>query len=123
MVFDPYMSSRPLAEALVKAPAGQLIEDDAYYAFSSVFFYANRTGLLLDGRKMNLEYGSNAPGAPNVFLPDADFADVWHRRERFYLLVERWPLARIQKLVSPADLHTVSESGGKFLMTNHAYSN
>ena len=123
MVFDPYMSSRPLAEALRKAPAGQLIEDDTYYTFSSVFFYANRTGLLLNGRRLNLEYGSNAPGAPNVFLPDADFADVWHRTERLYLLVEGRSLARIHKLVPPADLYSVSESGGKFLLTNHAYSN
>ena len=123
VVFDPYLSSRPLAEALVKAPPGQLIEDNAYYTFSSVFFYANRTGLLLNGRKTNLEYGSNAPGAPRVFIEDADFARLWGQKERYYLLVEGPSLARIQKLVPPSDLHTVSESGGKFLLTNHANSN
>ena len=61
VVFDPYLSSRPLAEALLKAPPGELIEDNAYYTFSSVFFYANRRGLLLNGRQTNLEYGSYAP--------------------------------------------------------------
>ena len=42
VVFDPYMSSRPLAEALLEAPPGKLIVDDQYYTFSSVFFYTNR---------------------------------------------------------------------------------
>ena len=61
---DPYLSSRPLAQALLQAPKGQLIVDGAYYSFSSVFFYADRTALLLNGRSDNLEYGSYAPGAP-----------------------------------------------------------
>ena len=46
VVFDPYLSSRPLAEALLRSPDGKLIVDKHYYAFSSVFFYANRTALL-----------------------------------------------------------------------------
>src|ERR1019366_10632500 len=58
VTWDPYMSSRPLAEALLKAPPGELIVDDQYYAFSSVFFYTNRRALLLNGRVNNLEYGS-----------------------------------------------------------------
>ena len=69
--FDPYLSSRPLAEALLRSPAGKLIVDHHYYTFSSVFFYTNRTALLLNGRFNNLVYGSYAPGAPNVFIDDA----------------------------------------------------
>ena len=64
VVFDPYMSSRPLAEALLEAPPGKLIVDDQYYTFSSIFFYTNRQALLLNGRVNNLEYGSYAPDAP-----------------------------------------------------------
>src|SRR5208282_3376538 len=77
VVFDPYMSSRPLAEALNRAPAGQLIVDRHYYDYSSVFFYTNRTALLLNGRFNNLVYGSYAPGAPNVFIDDARWKDLW----------------------------------------------
>ena len=40
ITFDPYLSSRPLAEALSRSPDGQLIADDQYYTFSSVFFYS-----------------------------------------------------------------------------------
>jgi 4-amino-4-deoxy-L-arabinose transferase-like glycosyltransferase len=119
VVFDPYLSSRPLADALMKAPPGELIEDDAYYTFSSVFFYTNRRGLLLNGRKTNLEYGSYAPDSPKVFINDPDFASLWRQPERFYLLVEGPSLARIQGLVARPSIHVVAESGGKFLLTNH----
>jgi hypothetical protein len=122
VVFDPYLSSRPLANALLKAPPGQLIEDNAYYTFSSVFFYTNRRGLLLNGRQTNLEYGSYAPGAPDVFIDDAGFARLWHTPERYYLLVEGSSLPRIEHLVGRPELKVVAESGGKFLLTNHANS-
>ena len=47
--FDPYLGSRELAESYVAAPAGELIVDNQYYAFSSVFFYANASAPLLTG--------------------------------------------------------------------------
>jgi hypothetical protein len=36
VAWDPCLSSRPLAEALVHAQPGELIVDGQYYAFSSV---------------------------------------------------------------------------------------
>jgi 4-amino-4-deoxy-L-arabinose transferase-like glycosyltransferase len=122
VVFDPYLSSRPLAIALVTAPPGQLIEDNAYYTFSSVFFYANRRGLLLNGRQTNLGYGSYAPNAPDVFIDDAGLARLWPMPDRYYLLVEGPSLSRIELLVGRPQLHVVAESGGKYLLTNHANS-
>ena len=65
--FDPYLSSRALAEAYVKSPPGTLVLDDQYYSFSSVVFYANEPVLLLNGRVNNIEYGSNAPGRRTCF--------------------------------------------------------
>jgi hypothetical protein len=120
VVFDPYLSSRPLAEALLQAPAGQLIADNQYYTFSSVFFYTNRPALLLNGRVNNLEYGSYAPGAPDVFIDDARFAQLWSKDERYYVLVEKPSVERFEKLVGRPALITVKEAGGKYLFTNHA---
>jgi hypothetical protein len=120
VTFDPYLSSRALANALLKSPPGELIEDHAYYTFSSVFFYANRRALLLNGRQTNLEYGSYAPDAPNVFINDSDCARLWRQPERYYLLIEGPSLPRIEKLVPRDRLNVVAESGGKFLLTNHA---
>ena len=118
VVFDPYLSSRPFAEALLRAPKGEVIFDNQYYTFSSVFFYANTRGWLLNGRVNNLEYGSYAPGAPQVFLDDAEFAERWRRPEFHYLLVEGPSVPRIEGLVGKAAMHVVKISGGKFLFAN-----
>lgn len=119
VVFDPYLSSRPLANALMQAPKGQLIAEGFYYQFSSVFFYADRTGLLLPTRRANLEYGSNAPGAPPVFIDDSRFKGLWMAPDREYLLTFTSAISRYQEMVAPAELVTVAESGGKVLLTNH----
>ncbi len=119
VVFDPYLSSRPLARALMAAPEGKLILDDQYYTWSSVIFYTNRRALLLNGRVNNLEYGSNAPDAPqDVFINDNDFARLWPSSDRYYVVAEKPAVARLEKLAGPGALHTVAESGGKFLFTN-----
>ena len=118
VTFDPYMGSRPLAEALNRSPEGRLIVDDQYYAFSSVMFYANRQTLLLNGRVTNVEYGSYAPGAPDVFLDDRQFARLWIEPERYYLAVNAPAVPRIEKLVGKPALHLVIERGGKYLFTN-----
>jgi len=119
IAFDPYLSSKPLSDALVTAPHGNLIEADAYYTFSSVFFYAKRTALLWNGRVDNLEYGSYAPGAPEVFIDDVQFQRLWRSVDRYYLLAQAKNLSRIQQLVGAHDVHVVKESGGKLLLTNH----
>jgi 4-amino-4-deoxy-L-arabinose transferase-like glycosyltransferase len=117
--FDPYMSSRPLAEALLRSPEGELIVDHFYYTFSSVIFYTNRTALLLNGRKANFEYGANAPDAPQVFIGDAQFKQLWLRPQRYYVVAQETELPRFDNLVGATQLNVVAASGGKLLMTNH----
>jgi len=119
-VFDPFLSSRPLAQALMQAPEGQLIAEGHYYEFSSVFFYTNRRGLLLDTPRVNLEYGSNAPGAPQVFVDDSRWKDLWLTPERYYLIASESSLPRLESLVGPGRLDVVVASGGKLLLTNHS---
>jgi hypothetical protein len=119
VVFDPYLSSRPLAEALNHAPAGKLIVDHPYYTYSSVFFYTNRDALLLNGRINNLVYGSYAPGAPEVFINDADWRRLWVASERCYLVAADTALPRLRKLVTSQQLTIVAQAGGKLVLTNH----
>jgi hypothetical protein len=120
VVFDPYMSSRPLAEALLEAPPGKLIVDDQYYTFSSVFFYTNRRAYLLNGRVNNLDYGSYAPNAPqDVFISDEDFRRCWRSSERYYLLVEAPKAKRLQQLAGEEHFRIQKSSGGKILFTNY----
>jgi len=119
VVFDPYLSSRPLAESLLRSPEGKLIVDHHYYTFSSVFFYSNRSALLLNGRFNNLVYGSYAPGAPDVFIDDAQWKDIWLRAERCYVVASDFAVPRFEKLVGTAALVPVAASGGKVVLTNH----
>jgi 4-amino-4-deoxy-L-arabinose transferase-like glycosyltransferase len=119
VVFDPYLSSRPLAQKLLESPEGQLIVDDPYYEFSSVFFYTNKKGLLLNGRIKNLEYGSFAPGAPNVFIEDSDLVRLWGDQKTCYLVAEGPKVERIERIVGASSLRLLKASGGKYLFSNH----
>jgi hypothetical protein len=116
--FDPYLGSYPLAVALEQSPPGELIGANEYYAFSSVYFYANRSALLWNGRGANLEYGSYAPGAPQVFIDDARFVDLWNSPSRYYLLAYGSEMPHVERLVAPAKIYKVKENGGNFLLTN-----
>jgi 4-amino-4-deoxy-L-arabinose transferase-like glycosyltransferase len=119
VAFDPYMSSKPLADALNNAPAGQLVVDHHYYTYSSVFFYTNRTAFLLNGRFNNLVYGSYAPGAADIFLTDAQFKKRWGTPDRYYFVADEHGLERIQPTVPDIRANVVVFSGGKFVVTNH----
>ena len=116
--FDSYLGSYPLAQRLQQSPPGQLIEADAYYAFSSVFFYTNRTALLLNGRINNLEYGSYAPDAPHIFIDDSRFVSLWAEDSRFYLLAYGGDMPHLEHLVGRTNLHVVAENAGNYLLTN-----
>jgi len=119
VVFDPYLSSRPLAEALLRQPPGRVIMGDQYYTFSSVFFYTNCRAQLLNGRVNNLVYGSYAPDAPqDVFIGDQDLAQEWSRPDRYYLLAEGPAVPHLEHVVGKPALHVVASSGGKYLFTN-----
>ncbi len=117
-VFDPYLSSRPLAQALLQAPKGRLIVDGAYYPFSSVFFYADQTALLLNGRTNNLEYGSYAPGAQQIFIQDDVFLGLWRGGSRYYLVADTTQIEHLKHLAGAENLFEIEAAGGKFLFSN-----
>jgi 4-amino-4-deoxy-L-arabinose transferase-like glycosyltransferase len=119
VVFDPYMSSRPLAQAILEAPAGRLIVDRPYYAFSSVFFYTNRDAFILNGRYNNLEYGSYAPGSRDVFIDDKRFKELWLDSPLCYLVAYPNQMPRLENLVGREQLAVVASSGGKVVLANH----
>lgn len=119
VVFDPFLGSRPLAEAILKLPPGTLINNKGYYSFSSVTFYTNRDALILNGHFFNLEYGSYAPNAPDVFIDNGKFQQRWREPQRYYLLAYADRLDEFEKLVGREHLAVVASSGGKLVLTNH----
>lgn len=118
VVFDSFLSSRPLAEAIRKAPPGQLIVNRHYYTYSSVFFYLGRNAPLLNGRRLNLEYGAGAPNAPDVFLTDERFRNLWLTPQRYYLVADGKTIPAFENMVGRENLNVVTTNGGKVVLTN-----
>src|SRR5450631_2493350 len=118
VAFDPFLSSRPIAEVLNRSPQGTLIVDHHYYWFSSAFFYTNRRALLLNARVDNLVYGSYAPDAPEVFIDDAKFRELWTQPDLKYFVARDSALPRLQGLVGAENLHLITVGGGKVLLAN-----
>jgi 4-amino-4-deoxy-L-arabinose transferase-like glycosyltransferase len=116
--FDPFLSSRQIAEVINRSPEGTLIVDHHYYWYSSVFFYTDRTALLLNGRFNNLLYGSYAPGVPDVFIDDVKFRELWSRPGVKYLVAKDEAAPRFESLVGADNLHILVASGGRFLAAN-----
>ena len=119
VTFDPFLSSRPLARAILEGPPGTVIIDSQYWIYSSIPFYTGRNELLLNGRWNNLEYGSYAPGAPDVFINDAKFQELWVTPTRYYLVTKSVNTPRLNKLVGADKLHVVASGGGKLVYTNY----
>jgi 4-amino-4-deoxy-L-arabinose transferase-like glycosyltransferase len=119
VVFDPFLSSRPLAEAILQSPDGKLIVDHNYWALSSITFYVDREVLILNGRYFNLEYGSYAPGAPDIFIDDARFKRLWLGSQRYYLVTYQPKLQQFTDLVGQDHLNVAASGGGKLILTNH----
>jgi hypothetical protein len=118
VTFDPYLSSRPLADAVLRGPKGRLVIDHHYYTYSSMAFYVTEDVLLLNAKFNNLVYGAAAPDAPPVFIDDAQFADLWKGPARYYLVSKNEELPRFEKLVGKDRITLVAASGGKFVLTN-----
>jgi len=96
--------------------------DHHYYTFSSMFFYMNRSAPLVNGRRQNLEYGSYARGAPDIFLTDSQLAEDWRRPERYYLVADHLQIPRFEKLMGAENVNVVISSGGKIALTNHPFA-
>jgi hypothetical protein len=122
VVFDPYLSSYVLAERLRQLPRGTLIFNGQYYDFSSVPFYTEYQPLLLNGRVNNLEYGSYAPGAPPVFIEDAQFSEIWRSGVKTFAITYDEKSNELVKLVGQDHLYLVARSGGKQLLANWQWS-
>src|SRR5579863_5421465 len=118
VVFDPYMSSRPIAEALNRLPQGEVIIEGDYNSRSSISFYHQDHALILNGRYFVLEYGSYAPGAPKVFIDDKDFLGIWRRPDRYYLVITNNALARLRTAMNNLPMYEIRAAGGKTILSN-----
>ena len=118
--FEPRMSSRPLARAVLKQlqPDDQIVIYGEFDPGSSLSFYTRRKVWIYNGRYNGLEFGSYYPDAPRIFLTDNDFPAMWRGPHRVFLFVppEQHEAALVRL---PLDsTYLLAESGGKTIYLN-----
>jgi hypothetical protein len=84
---------------------------------SSVAFYTDRQLLLWNGRRHNLEAGSNYADAPHIFLTDPEFLQLWQSAQRVYLFVPSEQKEEARKRL-PVGAYLAASSGGKSVYVN-----
>ncbi len=119
-VFEPQMSSRHLAKAILKylQPSDRLAIYGEFDPASSVAFYTHRWAWIVNGRYNNLELGSHFPDCPKIFLDDSTFPAFWNSPERAFLVVP--PEQRENAAPRLPKDHTwlLLENGGKAVYVN-----
>ncbi len=119
MQFEPVLSSRPLADAILRRwePGAKVIINGAYESGSALGFYIDQPILLLHGRVTGMAFGSTYPDVPPVFLEDEDVRRLWSGPERIFLFTEN---TRRETLLNTLQMPVieVAEQGGKSVLTN-----
>jgi 4-amino-4-deoxy-L-arabinose transferase-like glycosyltransferase len=89
--FEPMLSSRAMADTINHiAPKGTdatLILYGDVADGSSLLFYTQRQGLLVNGRISSVLWGSNYPDFPRVLISDQDLLALWGAGPRRFLFV------------------------------------
>lgn len=122
-VFEPRLSSRDLAEQILKylGPEDQIVIYGDFFGGCTVSYYTARKAWLYNGRYYGLEFGSYYSDAPRIFLSDSDFPQFWRRdasgRHVFLFVPEHKRREAIVRL--PLDsTYLLAESGGKAVYVN-----
>jgi 4-amino-4-deoxy-L-arabinose transferase-like glycosyltransferase len=87
--FQPMLSSRAIANTINQMAAPDdmlLLYGDQSYG-SSILFYTQRRGYLVNGRTTSMLWGSYYPDAPHIFLDDAQMLAMWGHGPRKFLFV------------------------------------
>lgn len=118
--FEPHMSSRPLAERLkpLLKPEDQVAIYGDFYGGASLAFYLQRQTWLVNGRVHSLEFGSNFPDAPKIFLTDQDFPAFWNSEKRVFLFAPQHGRREVLLRLPHERAWLVTEMGGKAIYCN-----
>ena len=119
-IFEPHMSSRPLANVLLKVlrPEDQVIVYGEYYGACALGFYTRRQFLLYNGRYQGLEAGSYYPDVPKVFIEDGQFQKIWAAPRRAFLFAPRDQRKEALLRLPPGTSYLLAEIGGKAIYSN-----
>jgi len=120
--FEPYLSSRALAEAINREykKGDRIVINGEYEGGSSINFYTRKMVYILNGRSANLEYGSYFEDAPRIFIDEEDLAKMWVGPERIFLFTDSSkPGLDVLTRSDVVDrVYRLADSGGKLILTN-----
>ncbi|HKV37643.1 MAG TPA: glycosyltransferase family 39 protein [Blastocatellia bacterium] len=118
-VFEPYLSSKALAERVLRTlkPGETIVVNGEYESGSTLNFYSHQPLYMLNHRSSNLWYGSYLPGAPMRFYTNETFRQAWGG-DRIYLDTDSSDVEAIRSLVAPGIAYKLYEGGGKVLLSN-----
>ncbi|MGE0131749.1 MAG: ArnT family glycosyltransferase [Blastocatellales bacterium] len=118
-VFDPYLSSKPLAIEIKQrlAPGDIVVINGEYQGGSSIGFYLPQKVLLLNGRMTGLEFGSYYPDAPQVFIGDNEIAQLWRGAQRVFLFTHDNNFEKVKSAVN-AEMFRIATAGEKSVYSN-----
>jgi hypothetical protein len=117
--FDPYLSSRPLADAIKRrlAPGDMVVINGEYQGGSSLGFYLPQKILILNGRMTGLEFGSRYPDVPPVFIGDGDIAQLWNGERRVFLFMHDGEFEKVRSAIK-GEMFQVAAAGEKSVYSN-----
>jgi 4-amino-4-deoxy-L-arabinose transferase-like glycosyltransferase len=119
--FEPMLSSRAMADTINHiAPKGTdatLILYGDVADGSSLLFYTQRQGLLVNGRLSSVLWGSNYPDAPKVLISDQDLLALWGAGPRRFLFVPGNARTHVEALLGKR-VYLLQELSDKALYTD-----
>jgi 4-amino-4-deoxy-L-arabinose transferase-like glycosyltransferase len=118
-VFNPYLSSQPLAMAIKQrlASGDLVVINGEYQGGSSIGFYLPQKVLLLNGRMTGLEFGSYYPDAPPVFIGDGEIAQLWEGERRVFLFTRDDAFEKVRSVVK-GEMFQLAAAGEKSIYSN-----
>lgn len=117
--FQPILSSRAMANTInqVAAPNDMLLLYGDQSFGSSILFYTQRCGYLVNGRTTSMLWGSYYPDAPHIFLNDAQLIAMWGNGPRKFLFVPARYRRQVEDLLDHRT-YLVQEVSDKELLTD-----
>ncbi|HKC89487.1 MAG TPA: glycosyltransferase family 39 protein [Blastocatellia bacterium] len=117
--FDPYLSSRPLADAIKRrlAPGDLVVINGEYQGGSSLGFYLQQKILILNGRMTGLEFGSHYPDVPPVFIGDGEIAQLWKGERRVFLFTYDGEFEKVRSVIK-GEMFQFAAAGEKSVYSN-----
>lgn len=119
--FEPVLSSRGLARVVeyYYRPGDRVVVNGVYERGSSINYYTGIQLSVLNGFFGNLWRGAFFPDAPQIYLDDREFLDIWNtRNQRIIFFTEEEPFQAFIKRTPGFDYRTLAEEGGKRLLVN-----